>query len=305
MRGRMSGVVLKVTLPAILLLSACGTSGSPGTFSAQPSTSAFASMPASPGSLSPAPVRTEPPEPTATVGAGTPAIAVDTLAIATVDGVNVREAPTREAPVQTIAPGAPTSGQPIQVSTGEQVWVIDVERVDDEAWYQVVLDGSFSTGWISAGPLEDPWLRPFDPGTCPGSLSEALAPGDPLPPFAMQHLVCFGDEQLNAVVYWLPPEALNLPCPWPDGPAAWLICYEAVNVTADNAPQLTVYGTVGRDDIVRGTWVTIHGHYDDPRSDECPQTLGRDLADAAGVAATIISCRSAFVLDEVGAAVAP
>ncbi len=57
--------------------------------------------------------------------------------------------------------------------------------------------------------------------------------------------------------------------------------------------------------IVRGEWVTLLGHYDDPRSNECPQTLGRDMTDAGSVAATIISCRSAFVLDEVRPPVAP
>lgn len=309
MRSRMSAILWKVTLPTTLLLSACGSSSSPGTLSAQP----LASMPNPPASTPTASValpagsvvQTEPPEATATASAGTPAVTVDALAIVTVDGLNIREAPTQEAPVQTIAPGAPTSGQPIQLSADEQVWVIDVERAGDEAWYHIVQDGSFNTGWISGGPPEDPWLMPFDRGACPASFSEALAPGDPVPPFAMEHLVCFGGAQLIAVVYWLPPDAQNLPCSWPDGPAAWLICYEAVNVTGDTLPQLTVYGTVGRDDIARGAWVTIRGHYDDPRSSTCPETLGRDLADAASVAATIISCRSAFVLDEVQRAVAP
>ena len=96
-----------------------------------------------------------------------------------------------------------------------------------------------------------------------------------------------------------------MPCPWADGAASWLICYEAVNVTGDSTSQMTVYGTDGRDDIRRGAWVTLLGHYDDPRSSECPQALGRDMSDSASVAATIVSCRSAFVVDEVRPPTAP
>ena len=286
---------------AALLLAACGQGGTP-----TPTDITVAPM-ASP-TAEPSVTAIPTPDPSAVTGFGFSdnlRVAVDTLAIVTLDGVNVRDAPSLVAPVQTIAPGAPTSGQPIQASAGDRVWVIAEERVDDEVWYQIAQDASFNAGWISGGPHEDPWLRPFDPGTCPESFSDALASGDPIPPFSMEHLVCFGGEQLGAVVYWLPPDDLNLPCPWPEAPNEWLICYEAVNVSGDSTPQLTVYGTVGRDDIVRGEWVTLLGHYDDPRSNECPQTLGRDMTDAGSVAATIISCRSAFVLDEVRPPVAP
>lgn len=294
-----------VMIAALVLLTGCGTTAS------SPSAPGDRSMPSlvppDPSNSPPssAAVPSGVPEPSPTALEEVSSVAVGTLAIVLVDGVNVREAPTRAAPVQTIEPGAPTSGQPIQIAAGDLVWVLEEEHMDSDVWYQVVQDRTFNTGWIGGGPQDDPWLRPFDPQTCPHSLADALAAGDPIKPFSMENLVCFGDEELSARVYWLPAEALNLPCPWPDAPTAWLICSESVNVTGDNTQQLVVYGTVGRDDIIRGEWVALFGHYDDPRSRDCPQTLGRDMSDRAEVAATIVSCRSAFVLDEVRPAGAP
>ena len=282
-------------LPAIMLLTACAAS-SP--MSATPSLAPVSSvMPSEPAQSAAASTSAPQPTPAATVAAVP--IPIDSLAVVTVNGLNVREEPTAAAPIQTIAPGIPTSGQPIQVTVGDYVWVIGRKRVDSDVWYQVALDRSFETGWVSGGPRSDPWLRPFDRETCPDSLSAVLAAENPIKPFSMENLVCFGGQRLSAVVYWLPREVLEVPCPWPDLPPQWLVCHEAVNVTGDNTRQLAVYGTVGREDIRRGRWVTLVGHYDDLRSRDCPQTLGRDMSDSASVAATIVSCRAAFVVDEV------
>ncbi len=136
----------------------------------------------------------------------------------------------------------------------------------------------------------------------------ALAEGEPMVG-SMHQLACFGDQQVGAVVYWLPEESQEgVPCPWPDLEPAWLICYEWVNATgaeAREAAQLAVYGTQDRDDIRRGEWVTLIGHYDDRRSVDGPQSLGRDPTDEFEAAATVLFCRTRFVVDEVRDPVAP
>jgi hypothetical protein len=234
-------------------------------------------------------------------------LASETLAVVVVDEVNLRESPGLEAPVQTISPGAPTSGDPVRLSAGELVWILGAERADDTTWYHIVHDNSYQTGWISGGADSDPWLIPFDVGTCPSSLSATLSEGAAVLPLSLEHLACFGAGQLSAVVYWpTPDEGLyDVPCPWPGLESSWLICYEVVNTIGDGSRQLVVYGTEGRQDIRRGEWVSITGHYDDPRAQTCPEDLGRDLTDMAEVAATILNCRTAFVLDEVQPATEP
>lgn len=233
------------------------------------------------------------------------ALDVGVPAIVLADGLNVRNGPGEANPVQTIAPGAPTSGQPIRVGTGDVVWIIGVEDAEGEAWYEVVLDRSFITGWISGGPIPEPWVAAFDRSDCPDSFTEGLAAGEPVVG-SMRQLACFGNQQVGALVYWLPADAQqSVPCPWPDLEPTWLVCYEWVNASGDATAQLPIYDTQGRDDIRRGEWVTVIGHYDDPRSADCPLALGRDPADESDAAATVLSCRVAFVVDEIRDPVAP
>ncbi len=244
--------------------------------------------------------------PTATPSKVAPrdALLPETLVVVGVDGLNLRDEPGTTGPIQTAAPGGPTSGGPIPLSAGDLVWILQEDLVEGARWYHIVQENSFMTGWVSGGPELEPWLTPFDASRCPSSLSEALSEGSVISPRSLEHLACFEADELQADVYWPSPEEgqFDVPCPWPDLEPQWLICWEAVNVKGDESRQLFVYGTQGRDDITRGAWVTITGHYDDPRSADCPEDLGYDTSDPAEVAATVLSCRAAFVLGEIRAA---
>jgi len=244
------------------------------------------------------------PEPSASTASSgpaptsTPAPAPQLMVVA-VDGLNLREGPGTDQPIQTVGPGIPTSGEPIRLSADQGVWVIDTAEVAGETWYHVVVEFSFIPGWVSGGPANDPWITPFDPATCPPSLSDALAQqGIDREP--MRSLVCFGGDEVTLDVYWPTPEetGAHVPCPW--GEPRWLLCYENVNLTADGTRSLTVYGTTELPAFQRGAWVTLVGHYDDPRSEGCPDALGRPPDDIGEVAASVLFCRTRFVVDAAG-----
>lgn len=235
-----------------------------------------------------------------------------------VHGLNLREGPGTASAVQTTPPeGCPTChGQPIQLSAGDLVWVIQDQRVEGDLWHEVVVDQSYITGWISGGPDDHPWLAPFDRTTCPGYLPAGVkwyqagvnpplmtAMDEGPMPQSMRYPVCFADDSLEAVVYWPTPEeaGTDVPCPW-SGPR-WLLCYEVVNRShpEDGSHGLAVYGDPqDRTDVTRGDWVTIKGHYNDPRSATCPNDLGLGLpATDPAFVADVLFCRAAFVLDDV------
>ena len=281
------------------VLAGCATSGAPS-LTAEGTPDLMSQPPNAPTPTSTSHQATS--EPTASPAKASPPerLPSEALAVVMVQGLNLRYEPGTTGPIQTAAPGGPASGDPLRLSAGDLVWVLQEELVEGTPWYQIVQDNSYLAGWVSGGPQAEPWLIPFDPSGCPSSLSAALSER-PLIRRSLENLVCFGGSQLEAIVYWPTPEesGSDVPCPWPDLGAQWLICPEFVNVSGDGSRQLTVYGTQGREDITRGAWVVITGHYDDERAPDCPEELGRDTTDAAEVAATILSCRTAFVLDEI------
>lgn len=222
------------------------------------------------------------------------------LMVVTVDGLNLREGPGTDQPIQTVGPGIPTSAEPIRLSANQGVWVIDTVEVAAETWYHVVVEFSFMPGWISGGPADDPWITPFDLATCPSSPADELASGPlALDRNPMRSLVCFGGDQVTLDVYWPTPEetGAHVPCPWSE--PRWLLCYEVVNLTEDGTRSLTVYGTTELPTFQRGAWVVLVGHYDDPRSEGCPAALGHPPDDAGEVAATVLFCRTRFVAEVV------
>ena len=220
------------------------------------------------------------------------------LAVVAVEGLNLREGPGMDEPIQTVGPGIPSSGEPIRLSAGQRVWVIESRAFGGESWHHVVVETAFTPGWINGGPATDPWITAFDPATCPASISDELD-RQALDLNEMRSLVCFGGEQVTLAVYWPTPDqtAVDVPCPWSD--PRWLLCYEYVNTTGDGTRQLAVYGTTDLPDFQRGVWVTLVGHYDDLRSEHCPAALGRPPDDAGGVAASVLFCRTRFVADAV------
>jgi len=220
------------------------------------------------------------------------------LAVVVVDGLNLREGPGMDQPIQTVGPGIPTSGEPIRLSANERVWVIDAREVAAETWYHVVVEFSFMPGWISGGPATDPWITPFDPATCPPSMNEE-PDRQAIDRNPMRSLVCFGGEQVTLFVYWPTPEetGAHVPCPWSE--PRWLLCYENVNLNEDGTRLLTVYGTTELPAFERGAWINLVGHYDDPRSEGCPEALGRPPEDTGEVAASVLFCRTRFVAETV------
>jgi len=188
------------------------------------------------------------------------------------------------------------------LSSGERVWVIEARQAASGTWYHVVPERTFIPGWISAGPASDPSVKPFDRLACPAAPNDVLGELEGQP---MRSLVCFRHKQVTLVVYWPTPEAtgVDVPCPW--GEPRWLLCYEYVNQTGDAARSFAVYGTTELPALKRGAWLTLVGHYDDPRSKGCPAALGRPSNDAGEVAASILFCRTRFVADAISPANPP
>jgi len=118
------------------------------------------------------------------------------LAVVAVDGLNLREGPGMDEPIQTVGPGIPSSGEPIRLSAGQRVWVIESRAFGGESWHHVVVESAFTPGWINGGPATDPWITPFDPATCPASISDELD-RQALDLNEMRSLVCFGGEQVT------------------------------------------------------------------------------------------------------------
>lgn len=230
---------------------------------------------------------------TATTPASSPASVLG-LAVVAVDDLILREGPGTNEPIQTVGPGIPTSGDPIRVSVRQRVWVIDTREVEGQSWYQVVIELGFTPGWTTGGSATDPSITTFDLATCPPSAADDLV-SQALDPGPMRSLACFGREQIALDVYWPTPEqtAVDVPCPW--GPPQWLLCYEYVNLTGDGTRSVAVYGTTELGAFPRGQWVTLVGHYDDPRSPDCAIPSEPNQA-----AASVLFCRTRFVAERVG-----
>jgi hypothetical protein len=288
MRPRVSFRDLRPTTAILGLLLAACASPSAVEPSATPGASEARASPSETGTASPS------------APASAPASAIGQLLIVAVDELNLREGPGTSAPIETFEPGAPISGQPIRASAGDLVWVLEEDRSGVEVWYHVVVDESYQTGWISSGPADEPWLTPFDPADCPSGLTGILGEF-PVVTHSMRYPVCFGDESLSSAVYWPTlEESQQGECPWPDVEPRWLICYEWANISGDGQRQLAVYDILDNDQIRRGGWVTLAGHFSDPRSEHCAQDSGHDLSDPASVMADTLWCRAAFVLEDVG-----
>lgn len=225
------------------------------------------------------------------------------LYIVQVEGLNLREGPGTNEPIQTTGPGIPTSGDPIQLNSGDGFWMVEQAEVGNETWYQVVTEGGFLPGWVSTGP-GDEWVRNFDLSGCPASANDSVEDRF-LSDKPMQALACFGSGSLVLLGYW--PTAseaqYDSPCPFGDTTSKWLVCYEFLNQSQDGVRSLAVYGTTELPDFERGRWYTVSGHFDDPRSSTCPEIVGGDTSAAA--AASVLFCRTRFVADSVEPAPTP
>jgi hypothetical protein len=231
----------------------------------------------------------------------------DTIALVTVDELNLREEPSSS---------AKSLGH---LSAGAQVFVLEGPKgADGYGWYRVVTVDSPDAsecpatcpkpvGWV-AGMTEtqDPWLVP----------TELTCPPDPkLDVFALlaafERLACYGDQRLTLKgVVWQPccgyvgaviyePSWLS----WPSSSAylSWSepLRHGGLMLRFDPRAELTVPEYA---DIVRVT-----GHLDDPAAHGCTvkvdESALRDdptlAVDSGELAYAPIGCRTEFVVDSI------
>lgn len=225
------------------------------------------------------------------------------IAVVRVKNLNLRSAPGTAEPIETTAPGGPGSGDAIRLEANQAVWILGSREVNGAAWYRIVSDYSFLTGWVSAGPDRD-WLAPFDRSSCPAAANEAVDNGF-IRNKPLLALACFDGDQLAVIAYWPTPaqSGADVPCPWAgDAANKWLVCYEFVNKLGDGTRSLPIYGTTGLRSFERGRWWTVLGHFDDPRARDCPESTGTGASNAE---ATVLFCRTRFVVDSLGSPPVP
>jgi len=165
---------------------------------------------------------------------------------------------------------------------------ISTDPYDCPVWY----------GWAAdASTGGDPWLATVNPGCPPnaGPLTEDYG-RQPL-----DYLVCFGGES-RTYVGWL--AELSSGCP--PGPVQdgmpWLACGSAYELLAspEGPPGLGLFVDPGSGvdlDAVRGRWVRVTGHFDDPAAADC--TFEPDPG------YEVLLCRSRFVVESIEPTTAP
>jgi hypothetical protein len=171
---------------------------------------------------------------------------------------------------------------------------IQTDPYDCPIWY----------GWAADASAEgDPWLATVNPGCPPnaGPLTEDYG-RQPL-----DYLVCFGGAS-RTYVGWLPetPNETGLGCGDPrvtDDGLPWLACGTAAELLASPdgpGPGLGLFLDPGSGiDLasVRGRWVRVTGHFDDPAAVDC--TFEPDPGYA------VLLCRSQFVVESIELTLAP
>lgn len=303
------------------ILTACGGSAS----SPAPSTSEVAqSVPASA-----APTGTA--EPTASQS-GVAGLAIDTLARVAVSDLSLRARPSLRAEQLGILP----SGEPAYVVAGPV-------EADGYAWYQLAsvrqpYTGSCGDpapapslacadwfGWAAAVTADgDRWLIPMDP-ECPAERDTQAY----LPLLPALRLACAGDDEWRLTVY-LAPETEGRGCypVWVTTPY-WLggcnlLFPQPVESQFDSDERIhpSVHpdlGTCGLGtepdcpfDALKGSWVEMIGHLDDPAASTCRSELGPAVGEGEEAPypppdpeQVVFACRLALVVTEVQATSAP
>lgn len=179
---------------------------------------------------------------------------------------------------------------PVELRADAVVLVLEpVTVVDGEQWTHVALTHTFYdthvyVGWISGGSGDAPSIGPIDSSWCP-TVEEGYLVEAP-PPFGLLVVPCFDLRRIS-----IEGELQAAPSGTACSPAEWMTCE---NLTMNGMP---VHLDPISDLIMpaAGSVVTISGHFNDPRASTCG---GRDLLDEERTAA-ILSCRTAFVIDEV------
>jgi hypothetical protein len=294
-----------------LLITACSAAGTPS----PGSTSALSSDP--PGSQAASATAaasqsaSASPEPAA-------GVAVDSLARTAVDGLSVREEPSTAAARRGTLPAGATA------------FVIDGPvEAEGYTWYHLAGIGMRSeaacsaevppfecTDWVgwAAGttPEGDSWLDPVDPD-CPTERDTTAY----LSMDASTRLACAGDDEWRLVAY-LAPMAQGRGCfpvwivdPfWMDSSCVLFFPQPDENQFDDDTsiqafipPELGECGPGGCPfDDLKGSWVEIVGHLDDPAAETCTTVLNETISEAPYAPPdpdwTIFRCRLNFVVTE-------
>jgi hypothetical protein len=171
---------------------------------------------------------------------------------------------------------------------------ISTDPYDCPVWY----------GWAADASAEgDPWLAIVSPD-CPPDSGPLTAYYGQQP---LDYLVCFGGAS-RTYVGWLPEASYEtgLGCGDPrvtDDGLRWLSgCGPAAELLAspDGPPGLGLFVDPGSGidlDAVRGRWVRVTGHFDDPAAVDC--TFEPDPG------YEVLLCRSRFVVESIEPTLAP
>jgi hypothetical protein len=297
----------------VVWLTACAPSPTTDVASPSPSGEAESPSPTSPGESE-------------TLG-------VDQLAEVLVEDLRLRAAPGLNAESLGLLP----AGEPAYVVAGPRA-------ADGYEWYQLAsvrepyrsdcgepappaLECSWWFGWAAAiTPEGDPWLAPLDPG-CPSDRDT----GTYIALTAATRLACAGPEEWHLVAY-LAPEAAGRGC----GPTVWTVIPAWLGGCSLIFPQpeerqfdeVTVLHVVAHPSLgncssgdmaacpfeaLKGSWVEMVGHLDDPAAATCESALTFWFESATPPPQVpppdpdqvVFSCRLAFVVTEVRAAAAP
>ncbi len=251
-------------------------------------------------------------------------VTVDELARTTVGNLSVRAEPSTAA--------ERLGDLPAGVATFVIAGPVDAEGY---TWYRLISAGSrapcsgetsqfLCTSWVGwvAGitPEGDRWLMPFDPDCPPGRDTTTYLSMD-----AVTRLACAGNDDWRLVAYLAQPGGRGcfpvwLVDPFWMDPSCALFFPQPVQSEFDIdgslqgfiPPELGACGPGGCPfDELRGSWVEIVGHLDDPVAEMCTSTLNQSQGfeeapfDPPDSDLTVFGCRLNFVVTEVMATTPP
>lgn len=247
-----------------------------------------------------------------------PALAVDTIAATTVDGLSVRAAPGRD------------SQRRGSLLAGSESFVVEGPvDADGFPWYLVSTLGLPPNSGCAVEQLEtDPYNCPVWFGWVAGASEdgeawlEPVALDCPQQPFSaeqlilartdLQRLACLGGEAFTFRAWFpeIPDDAgLGGSCAAQDRPSGWLLC-QNINynhVTIDEAEgfggvgaRISINPASGLSMPTRGTWVEVRVHLDDPTAQGCDDGAEDPIPERA-----VLNCRAEMVLDAVQAVAGP
>jgi len=291
-----------------------------------PTPSPTADSPSAPGSpASAAPSATGTPSGSSAASpsaAPTGPVAVDGIAVTTVERLSVRSGPSTSAErLGSLAVGTPSfvvagptmaEGYPWYLVSALGlppnsgcVGPVETDPFNCPGWF----------GWVAgANRAGDPWLTPGEP-RCP---EEPLtAEGLILGRTAIERLACLGGDPFTFRAYWpvIPDDAgPGGACTAEATPSGWLLCQYSRDdwVTIDEAEGFGGVGAPIATDPAsgvvlpeRGTWIELTVHLDDPAAQRCGTDAVGAMAEERTPEAWVLACRAEMVVESATAVDGP